>query len=710
MGDLLFRQCLEEKLKDISGFLKTGRGSFSFNSKLYKNLNNELENVLDFLDEHSGEEDLSPEDKKTLEEKIHLMKVAAKPYMLDKIARGALTYEAPDYLQKRFRAAYEILQVDSQIPVNPGEEHGIIPPVQLEPGDKPETDWRLKWKQNVRYLAKKQIATYEKKYRELDNSELLQQDEFDALMELMDTDKLLTYKDDAQLCQRYPNMRIMLEKAVRANEKLQNMKDEDLTGYLFIWEKTAKDKAINAVKKSIERSGRSFTENDRKKEEEKLTFLIKSKSKEYRNIDKLTAKGDELEQVARFLDLKMKVISDKNYVKPIKKLGVITTADDCEKIAALNEDKKEQEFYRNLRDIRELENAGIFHKKKAFGIDKAFYRNIDERAYTTVKKEFLGFRIGKPGFKGIAAINDSYGADKNSTVHTMRYGGGMKLRVGKIGLKLHTKSKSIKLSGGIAFGQVKSSATIGTSYVAPNQDAILAGEASAIRARIKLSGGNDTVNASIGAGANVGYCFGALKAGLGNITIKDKNGKERKAYGIEGTAGAIATAFKGGGSGSINILGVSVSVSVSGYAAGIGGEVGGHLSLGSAKFSLAGALGIGAGLSVSINWTDAIDRVKKLWQGSKLKKLIQKHKEKKKEKKKVKDNSRYEVKLDKEPIVRGKLKKKPEKDSLMDLIDDINPGPLTAPEPDKKPDNQTVKKADILEASRKTIKSGIIKK
>ena len=96
--------------------------------------------------------------------------------------------------------------------------------------------------------------------------------------------------------------------------------------------------------------------------------------------------------------------------------------------------------------------------------------------------------------------------------------------------------------------------------------------------------------------------------------------------------GAIATSFKGGGSGSINILGLKIGVSFTAYAAGVGADFGAQATLGGVGFSLGGALGIGAGFAVSINWSEAVDRIKKKWRKSKLKQLIKKHKDKKRSK------------------------------------------------------------------------------
>ena len=628
-ANLTYRLDLEEKLRDISGELLTGRGPLTHDSKKYKNLNNAINDVLNILEQHNGEEWLNAEDKRDLEEKITIMKNHARVYRNDKIDKGATALNAPKSLKKRFEGANKILSIESEIPDNPGPEYGIVPPDQLEPGDIRETKWELKWKQNVRYLAKKQIYTYTKNLRKLEANDDLTQNEFDALMDFMEPDKILSYKNDADLCQKYPNMRLKMEQAIRANEKLQDMSQNEINAYMNAWKISALEKSMEAAKKSAERKGRTFTAKDRKNVEEKLNLLISDKVKKFSTKEVLTEKADVLEQVARFVDLKMAVISDKRYVNldHTNKFGRRCSVKEYDKILRKTRNDNEWNFYNNLRDLRELENAGIWHKKGQ--TEKTYYSDINETLHTTVKKEMFGFRIGKVGYKGVSTINDAYGANENSTYNTTRYGKDIKCRVGKIGLKLHSKHKSVQLSGGVVFGQLKQGTSIGANIGYPGADAMMTGEFSAVKARVKLTAGKGPISGSIGGNANAGYAFGILKGGLGHIAVKDENGKEYDAYGIAGNAGFVLSAFKGGGSASISILGIRISASLSTYLAGIGGNVGGQLTVGEAKFSLGGVLGIGAGLSFSINWTEAYSKAKALWRKSRLKKLISNYKERK---------------------------------------------------------------------------------
>lgn len=644
MSELLYRKALAEKLLDISGELKTGRDEFTWNSGLYKKLDKSIKAVLKVLDDHSGEEQLSEDVRQDLEEKIRKMKEAARPYREEKLEQGALgignmgtskAKEVQRAMYKRFCAADDLIKVDNVIPRNPGVGDGIIAPDMLEPGDVRQTDWRLKWKQNVRYTAKKQINTCNKKLSEYDRSGELKQDEFDALMNLVDSSKILTYKNDAKLCQMYPELRINLEKAVVASEKLRNMSENEIAEFMGNWSMATLDKSVEAAKKAKERQGRKFTDKDRKNIEEKQEILIRDKIKKFSDKNKLISKGDVLYQVSRFVDLKMKVISDKNYVKVVhtNTLGRIWSVSDYDDLAKHQTDATAKKFYENLRDLRELERAGIKHNKPVSGIDKSFYKRVNETVNTTTKRELFTFRVGRPGFKGVGMANDSYGAKDNTTVTAgMSIGQTSKLRVGKVGLKLHSKHKSLQLSGGLAFGQVKTSTVIGANLDSSGLNMNLLGEANAIRARIKAKAGGKYGGISAGGNISVGHLEGKAQAAFGNVTVKDDDGKEHNEFGFKVMAGAVATAFKGGGSGSINILGIKIGASITAYAAGVGASAGTEVTVGGVGFSLSGALGLGVGLSININWSEAASKLKRKWEKSKLRKLINKHREKKQQK------------------------------------------------------------------------------
>ena len=680
LSNLLYRQCLEEELKDISGDLLAGRGIFTHNSGKYIKLQESIDSVLKILEKHNGEEWLEPEDKELLEEKIHLMKEAAFPYMQTKIEQGALDKNAPASLSKRYWGAYAIMRIKAKIPDNPGAEYGILVPEKLDAGDKEYSDWAHRYKQNIRYLAKKQLYTYEKYVKELDKGELsgktagelsgktvenplgksaggLMQEEFDALMDFMEPGKILSYKSDGDLCQKYPKLRLKLQQAIRANEKLQNMSEDEISEYLNSWKVSSRKKSLESAKKLVERKGHTFTDKDKKIVEEKLDLFIKDKIKKFSNIEALTEKGDELEQVARFFDLKMKVISNKLYVKRFhtNTFGKNLSVEDYERMVQNAKDQNEKGFYTALRDIRELEDAGIKHEKDPY--EKTLYKNIDETLHRTVKTEFFGFKIGKKATKEANASRGMDGSDDPS-MDFVRYGRSMKGRVGKIGLKLHTKHKSVSLSGGLVFGQAKAASYIGATYEIPGASTITDGEFSAVKGRVKLKVGKGPAEVTAGGSISAGYSYGAVKGGVGRFIDRDENGVESEVYGIGGKAGGALSVFKGTVGGALNIWGLKIGASVVGYGAGIAGEIGGGIDSGGIKFSFAGALGLGAGISININWSGLFSNIRNIWRKSKLKKLIAAYKERKK---------MLNPEISNPEIGKGSADKKPEADKDSDI-------------------------------------------
>ena len=495
MSELLYRESLREKLLDLSGELRTGRDAFTISSELYKKLNGSIQDVIRILEEHEGEERLSEPVRAELEEKIRIMKANAAPYRDSKFGQGALAdpslataseAERIRVTRARFNAANDLLKIDSRIPRDPGAETGIIAPDRLEPGDRPETNWRLKWKQNVRYLAKKQIASYERRSSAVHPSARLEQEEFDALMDFTVQGNALVYKDDAKLCQKYPKLRLNLDKALIGSAKLHAMTDRELGQYMERWAENALEKAVSNAEKEKRRKGQAFTEKDREKVRQLQEIRIRDQMKKFGTVNKLISAGDVLEQQARFLDLKMKVISEKNYVRypHTNTLGRTCSVSDYEALARNSRDAKEKQFYQNLRDLRELEDAGIRHLSPASGIDTALYRKVDESVHKTVKRDFLSFRVKESSLNAFSD-NSQYGATKDSANNKLMLSKDAKLRMGKIGLKLHSKHKSLQLSGGLAFGQVKTSAAIGANLNSGGAEASLSAEAAAVRARIK---------------------------------------------------------------------------------------------------------------------------------------------------------------------------------------------------------------------------------
>ncbi|MBO6157867.1 MAG: hypothetical protein J6P72_01240, partial [Firmicutes bacterium] len=612
MPEQLYRESLKEKLLDLAGELKTGRGSFSVGSGRYRSLDNAISSVVKLLDQHEHEEVLSQEDRVKLETEIQKMKKAAlnyRNYKLSQVAlsdRGVATASVEQRIRVdriRYQAADDILKIDTKIPKNPGEEQGIVPPDQLEPGDRPQTDWRLKWKQNTRYLAKKQLKAFEHKLAAFNagkDPEQLKpdQEDFDLLMDMVGK-QILAYKNDAHLCKKYPKMRLDMERAIRTSEKLKNLTEDEFATYIFNWLSNSTKKAVAAAKRAKNRKGLPFTEADEEKAVKDHEEIIQEKIANFGTQEKLETAGDVLTQMARFADLKMQMISDKQYVQLMhtNKLGHTFDVVDYERLIKTSKTKEEKKFYRILRDIRELEDAGIKHIKPAYAIEKAVYKKITETDHRTFKRDFFNFTSTRVGAKATTVKHTMKNLPSiEGNTSAMAIDQNNKFRVGKIGLQLHSKHKSVQVSGGVAFGQARVSTTIGTCLSKPGAQLSLLADATAVRARIKTKASmfKGDVKASLGAGVNVGYASALFSGGIGNITVKDAEGNEKTAFGVSGKVGAVAAIAKGDVGCTFNFFGFKISASLTGYGGAIGTEYGGELTTGGASLTLGGALGIGA--------------------------------------------------------------------------------------------------------------------
>ena len=67
----------------------------------------------------------------------------------------------------------------------------------------------------------------------------------------------------------------------------------------------------------------------------------------------------------------------------------------------------------------------------------------------------------------------------------------------------------------------------------------------------------------------------------------------------------MASVAQGKVKGGITVFGIDIDVGVKGYAVAAGVEAGGSISTNGVKANFSGALGLGAGLDISVDWSDA---------------------------------------------------------------------------------------------------------
>lgn len=174
---------------------------------------------------------------------------------------------------------------------------------------------------------------------------------------------------------------------------------------------------------------------------------------------------------------------------------------------------------------------------------------------------------------------------------------------------------SVKGNVGLLYG--KASGTVGKvsgkgeidvslikdGRLAPQLSAKAEASATALEGKAEVGVGTENNNIFVKADGKAGYAKAEAGLGIGTITTKTADGREKTALGVEAKAGAEAYAAQGTVSGGIRIMGVTIDVGVTGKAGGAGAKVGGSVTTGGVSGSLSiGAL-IGLGVDFKIDWS-----------------------------------------------------------------------------------------------------------
>ena len=127
-------------------------------------------------------------------------------------------------------------------------------------------------------------------------------------------------------------------------------------------------------------------------------------------------------------------------------------------------------------------------------------------------------------------------------------------------------------------------------------------EASAAKGNAEVRGGTEQYGIYGKAEGDALHAEAEAEAGVGYIG-KGKDGSAQ--YGVSAKASAMASAAQGGVKVGVTLFGVDIDAGVKGYAVAAGVEAGGSISTKGIKAKIGGALAIGGGLEISIDWSDA---------------------------------------------------------------------------------------------------------
>lgn len=121
---------------------------------------------------------------------------------------------------------------------------------------------------------------------------------------------------------------------------------------------------------------------------------------------------------------------------------------------------------------------------------------------------------------------------------------------------------------------------------------------------VTVSGRHGTDNYNIHADGEGQIGYGEVSANLKIGQVEDKDGKT--GYGITGKIGAIVAAARGRVKSGVTIFGVDINITARGYAGGVGFTAGVEATTNGVSAGIDYAAGLGGGVSVSVDWSDAM--------------------------------------------------------------------------------------------------------
>lgn len=257
-------------------------------------------------------------------------------------------------------------------------------------------------------------------------------------------------------------------------------------------------------------------------------------------------------------------------------------------------------------------------------------KQSDESIFKRILKD--DWKIEGAVLAGSKTVSGSIlGFDSTGTAEGDLVGGSIKtksqakwkLEKGEAGIE-----KSIEAEGHLAKGKLKGnigllggevSGTVGSvgatgkvgatlfkdGKFSPTLDAKLKAEAAAVKGSAEGKIGTDEHNAHIkGSGTLLG-AEAEASGSVGKITYKDETtGQTKTEIGAKGKVGAEAYLAQGKVSGGFTIFGINIDAGIQGKAGGAGVTAEGKVTTGGVSGKIGAGLGLGAGLEISIDWSN----------------------------------------------------------------------------------------------------------
>ncbi len=161
----------------------------------------------------------------------------------------------------------------------------------------------------------------------------------------------------------------------------------------------------------------------------------------------------------------------------------------------------------------------------------------------------------------------------------------------------------LKIGSAAVKGEVKTTLMENGKF-SPSVGGSVKANVTAIEGSLKGKYGNDDYNINANVKGQAGTAGVELGGSAGKIKYKDeKSGQEVETWGMQGKAGVEAYAVKGSIAGGVTIAGIKFNMALEGKAGGAGASAEGHVTTGGIGGSLSVGALVGAGLSMSVDWS-----------------------------------------------------------------------------------------------------------
>lgn len=270
----------------------------------------------------------------------------------------------------------------------------------------------------------------------------------------------------------------------------------------------------------------------------------------------------------------------------------ILSKQSASKTVVDEKDNGDSTFVKILKDDWKLEGAIIGGTKSGSGDFLGFSTS------GTAEGELIGGSIKTKSKAKWDIQKGDAGIEKSVEAEGHLAKGKLKGNIGLLGGEI-----------GGSVGNVGATGKVGASLfkdgkLSPAVEAKLKAEASVAKGDASLSIGNDEFDAH---GKASGTLLGAeaeVGGSAGVITYKDSGGTTKTELGVKGKVGAEAYVAQGKLSGGFKIFGIKIDIGVEGKAGGAGVSAEGRVTTGGVSGKIGAGLGLGAGLELSIDWSN----------------------------------------------------------------------------------------------------------